>query len=102
MASEASARHDVVVVGAGAAGCVLAVELARRDPARRVLLLDAGSADVSAAVSNPVFFDALAEPGRTFADEDTLPADDELAEALHAVLAELLTPGRQPRPTAID
>ena len=44
----------------------------------------------------------LLTAGRTFADEGTLPADDELAEALHAVLAELLTPGRQPRPTAID
>jgi len=44
----------------------------------------------------------LLTAGRAFADEDTLPADDELAEALHAVLADLLAPAREPRPTAID
>ncbi len=34
-------RWDVVIVGAGSAGCVLAAELSR-DPARRVLVLEAG------------------------------------------------------------
>jgi AcrR family transcriptional regulator len=34
----------------------------------------------------------LLTAGRTFVDEDQLPADDELRDALHDVLAELLTP----------
>jgi hypothetical protein len=37
-----------------------------------------------------------------FADEDTLPADDELRDALHTVLGELLAPAHRPRPTAND
>ena len=36
-----SAGYDVIVVGAGSAGCVVAVKLAA-DPARRVLLIEAG------------------------------------------------------------
>lgn len=44
----------------------------------------------------------LLTAGRTFADEDTIPADDELRVALHAVLGELLAPAHRPRPTAND
>ena len=44
----------------------------------------------------------LLTAGRTFADEDTLPADDELRDALHTVLGELLAPAHRPRPTAND
>ena len=44
----------------------------------------------------------LLTAGRTFADEDTLPTDDELRDALHAVLGELLAPAHRPRPTAND
>ena len=44
----------------------------------------------------------LLTAGRTFADEDTLPADDELRDALHTVLGELLAPAHRPRPSAND
>ena len=63
-------RYDVVVVGAGSGGGVVAGRLAA--PGRRVLLLEAGpdhrAADTPPSISGPSFHRALQEPGRTWAD----------------------------------
>lgn len=54
-----------IVVGAGAAGCVVAARLAAR-PDTHVTLLETGAATVSPQAGFPSYFDALAAPGRTY------------------------------------
>ncbi|MBA3605099.1 MAG: GMC family oxidoreductase N-terminal domain-containing protein [Actinomycetota bacterium] len=54
-----------IVVGAGAAGCVVAGRLAEHG-AHHVTLLEAGAGSTPAAIRANSFFDALALPGRTF------------------------------------
>ncbi|HEV8314285.1 MAG TPA: GMC family oxidoreductase N-terminal domain-containing protein [Burkholderiaceae bacterium] len=50
--------HDIVIVGAGSAGCVLAERLSA-DPALRVLLLEAGGPDTSPLIRMPKGFGKL-------------------------------------------
>lgn len=61
-------EHDVIIVGAGAAGCVLSARLSQ-EPARRVLLLEAGTAREPLAARVPAAFSKLFRSQHDWAHE---------------------------------
>jgi choline dehydrogenase len=62
--------HDFIVVGGGAAGCVLAARLSAR-PEHRVLLLEAGGRDNRIEIQIPAAFTKLFRTARDWAFETT-------------------------------
>jgi len=64
-------RYDYIVVGAGAAGCVVANRLSA-DPSTTVLLLEAGGRDWSPLIHMPVGFTKLTSPAYNWGFE-TVP-----------------------------
>jgi choline dehydrogenase len=72
-AGDPANSYDVVIVGAGAAGCVLAARLAESGDAR-VLLLEAGSAQPLEAMAAPPAWLALMQSSASWGETTTVQA----------------------------
>jgi choline dehydrogenase-like flavoprotein len=70
--AEVAASYDVLIVGAGSAGCVLAARLSE-DPAVRVALLEAGPPDDSVLIRCPAGLALLARTGQANWAFSTVP-----------------------------
>ncbi len=66
--------YDYIVAGGGTAGCVLAARLSQ-DPAARVLLLEAGSADRTRAMTVPAAWPENLGSAADWADQTTSQAE---------------------------
>ena len=67
-------EFDYIIVGAGTAGCVLAARLSQ-DPGTRVLLLEAGGAERTRAMTVPDAWPELLGTAADWADVTTAQAD---------------------------
>ncbi|KZV84962.1 alcohol oxidase [Exidia glandulosa HHB12029] len=76
---------DVIVVGAGTAGCVLAARLAEADPQLRILVLEAGEHTLNgSAIRVPGDFMKLSQPDSTRATHyECEPSDSMVGRKLH-------------------
>ncbi|MGQ4598976.1 GMC family oxidoreductase N-terminal domain-containing protein [Nocardia sp. R6R-6] len=52
------ARYEYIVIGAGSAGCAVAARLAAAEPARSVLLIEAGGSDMRLSTQAPLAYAA--------------------------------------------
>jgi choline dehydrogenase len=60
---------DVIIIGAGSAGCVLANRLSA-DPSTRVLLVEAGGSDRTVTIQMPMGISQILPPGKSSANWD--------------------------------
>jgi choline dehydrogenase len=81
--------YDTIVVGAGSAGCALAVRLSE-DPGTHVLLLEAGGKDTDVAIRMPIVWHPTSESNRYGWGFHTEPEEGIANRSLHQPRGKLL------------
>lgn len=61
--------YDIIIIGAGSAGCVLANRLSS-DPSVRILLVEAGGSDRAVTIQMPMGISQILPPGKSAANWD--------------------------------